>query len=78
MLFRATVTGDEDKPERQDAYRLERIEQDGAAVAIAVFYSAREALIVIPSLDRKYRLMLGDRMIWPNEASPRYDGGDAT
>ncbi|RUV67384.1 hypothetical protein EOA50_29545 [Mesorhizobium sp. M1A.F.Ca.IN.020.30.1.1] len=58
---------DEDSPYRE-AYRLERL-ADGNATAIATFYSAKEAMTIIPSLDERYRLMLGDRQIWPNEAS---------
>jgi len=64
-------------PERRDAYRLERVEEGGTTVSIAVFYSAREALTIIPSLDQRYRLMLGDRQVWPNEAPPKRQGGDA-
>lgn len=67
---------DEDKPERREAYRLERVEQDGTPMPIAVFYSAREALNVIPSLNEGYRLTLGDRQVWPNEASLRLRDGD--
>ncbi|RUU14277.1 hypothetical protein EOD23_01485 [Mesorhizobium sp. USDA-HM6] len=60
---------DEDGPNRV-AYRLERI-IDGNATIIATFYSAKEALTIIPSLDEGYRLMLGDRQIWPNETSSK-------
>ncbi|MDX8498935.1 hypothetical protein RFM99_10925 [Mesorhizobium sp. VK4C] len=67
---------DEDKLERRDAYRLEHVEQDGTAVPIAVFFSAREALNIIPSLNEGYRLTLGDRQVWPNEASFRLHDGD--
>ncbi|WP_187331484.1 MULTISPECIES: hypothetical protein [unclassified Mesorhizobium] len=63
---------DEDNPHR-DAYRLQRI-VDGNAITIATFYSAKEALNVIPSLKQGYRLTLGDRQIWPSEApSSRHD-----
>jgi hypothetical protein len=58
---------EDNKPERRDAYRLERIEDDGSSVAIAVFHTLREAQTIIPSLDDRYRLMLGDRLVWPNE-----------
>jgi hypothetical protein len=51
---------------RQDAYRLERV--DGETVeGIAVFYTTAEAKVVIGRLDRRYRLMLGDRQIWPDD-----------
>lgn len=64
---------DEDNPHR-DAYRLQRI-VDGKAETVVTFYSAKEALNVIPSLNESYRLTLGDRQIWPNEASSsRHDG----
>ncbi|WP_146770311.1 hypothetical protein [Mesorhizobium hawassense] len=63
---------DEDSPYR-DAYRLQRV-ADGNATTIAIFYSAKEALAIIPSLDESYRLMRGDKQIWPNEASsPRHE-----
>ncbi|WP_192244382.1 hypothetical protein [Mesorhizobium silamurunense] len=52
----------------QEAYRLERLE-NGAATALATFYSAKEALTLIPSLDQNYRLMLGDKQIWPHKTS---------
>lgn len=54
----------------QEAYRLERL-VNGTATALATFYSSKEALTLIPSLDQNYRLMLGDKQIWPNEASFR-------
>ncbi len=58
---------DEDSPYR-DAYRLQRM-VDGNATTIATFYSLKGALTIIPSLDNGYRLMLGDKRRWPNEAS---------
>ncbi|BCH05202.1 hypothetical protein MesoLj131b_72010 (plasmid) [Mesorhizobium sp. 131-2-5] len=61
---------DDDKP-RREAYSLQRIDE-GRAIPIASFHSAAEALTVIPSLDERYRLMLGDRQIWPNESSLRH------
>jgi hypothetical protein len=68
---------DEDNPGRRDAYRLERVEDDGVTVTVvAVFYSVAEANTLINHLGRRYRLMLGDRQIWPDEASsPRHDDG---
>jgi hypothetical protein len=60
---------EDDKPYRE-AYRLQRV-VDGIATTIAIFYSAKEALTIIPSLDANYRLMLGDKQIWPNEGSLR-------
>jgi hypothetical protein len=51
---------------RQDAYRLERV--DGETVeGIAVFYTTAEANALINHLDRRYRLMLGDRQVWPDD-----------
>ena len=65
---------DEDSPHRE-AYRLQRL-ADGEAVTIAIFYSAKEALAIMPSLDAGYRLMLGDRQVWPGPASSgRHDNG---
>jgi hypothetical protein len=53
---------------RQDAYRLERV--DGETVErIAVFYTTAEANALISHLDWRYRLMLGDRQIWPDDES---------
>ncbi|RWI90016.1 MAG: hypothetical protein EOR22_25330 [Mesorhizobium sp.] len=60
---------DEDGPYRE-AYRLERV-IDGSATTIATFYSAKEALTIMPSLDEGYRLMHGNKQIWPNQASFR-------
>ena len=60
---------DEDSPYRE-AYRLERV-VDSVATVLATFYSAKEALTVIESLDENYRLMQGDKQIWPNEISSR-------
>ncbi len=40
-------------------------------VPIAVFDTSREALVIIPSLNERYRLLLGDRLVWPNEASAK-------
>ncbi|WP_202362406.1 hypothetical protein [Mesorhizobium sp. 131-3-5] len=57
---------DEDNP-RRDAYRLERVVDDHA-IAIAIFYSAGEASIVMSHLGKGYRVMLGDRQVWPDEA----------
>ncbi|MGX5831834.1 hypothetical protein [Mesorhizobium sp. 43Arga] len=57
---------DEDSPYRE-AYRLERV-ADGNVTTIATFYSAKEALTIMPSLKESYRLMLGDKQIWPNQA----------
>lgn len=50
----------------RDVYRLKRIE-DGRE--IVMFYSAVEARTLIGHLDMRYRLMLGDRQIWPDETS---------
>ncbi|BCH05682.1 hypothetical protein MesoLj131b_76810 (plasmid) [Mesorhizobium sp. 131-2-5] len=47
-----------------DAYRLERMD-NGCATTIAIFYSAAEALAVLGYLDDGYRLMLGDKRVWP-------------
>lgn len=58
---------DEDRPYRE-AYRLERI-KDGKATTVATFYSANEALTIIPSLGEVYRLMLGNKQVWPIETS---------
>ncbi|RVC65231.1 hypothetical protein EN759_22895 [Mesorhizobium sp. M00.F.Ca.ET.038.03.1.1] len=58
---------DENGPYRE-AYRLERIVR-GAANIIVTFYSAKEARTVIPSLNDNYRLMQGDKQIWPSEGS---------
>ncbi|RWE15556.1 MAG: hypothetical protein EOS76_22720 [Mesorhizobium sp.] len=58
---------DENGPYRE-AYRLERIVR-GAASIIVTFYSAKEALKIIPSLNDNYRLMQGDRQIWPSKGS---------
>lgn len=58
---------DENGPYRE-AYRLERSGR-GASSTIATFYSAKEALTIIPSLNDNYRLMQGDRQIWPSEGS---------
>ncbi|TKB05735.1 MAG: hypothetical protein E5V75_35480 [Mesorhizobium sp.] len=60
---------DEDKPYRE-AYRLQRM-VDGNAITIVTFYSSKEALTIIPSLVVGYRLMLGDRQVWPKETSPK-------
>ncbi|BAV53041.1 Putative uncharacterized protein (plasmid) [Mesorhizobium loti] len=53
-----------------DAYRLERMD-NGCATPIAIFYSAAEALAVLSCLDDGYRLMLGDKRVWPG--SGRHD-----
>ena len=45
---------------RQDAYRLERVVGE-TVEGIAIFYTTAEANEVINHLDRRYRLMLGDR-----------------
>ncbi|MBB6414259.1 hypothetical protein [Mesorhizobium sangaii] len=66
---------DDDMPKRE-AYSLQRIE-DGRSIPVAVFYSKAEALTIIPSLDERYRLMLGDRQIWPNEPSSGRHSGKA-
>ncbi|RWD96072.1 MULTISPECIES: hypothetical protein [unclassified Mesorhizobium] len=58
---------DENGPYRE-AYRLERIVR-GAASIIVTFYSAKEARTVIPSLNDNYRLMQGDKQIWPSKGS---------
>ncbi|MGX5844201.1 hypothetical protein ACWGTI_26130 [Mesorhizobium sp. ArgA1] len=58
---------DENGPYRE-AYRLERIGR-GATSIIATFYSAKEARTIIPSLNDNYRLMQGDRQIWPSVGS---------
>ncbi|MGX9147224.1 hypothetical protein [Mesorhizobium sp. 128a] len=58
---------DYDKP-HLDVYRLQRM-IDGNAITIATFYSGKEALTIIPSLNDGYRLMLGDRQVWPKEPS---------
>ncbi|CAN7720444.1 hypothetical protein [Mesorhizobium sp. LjNodule214] len=59
-------------PPRQDAYRLERV--DGETVeGIAIFYTTAEAHEVINHLDRRYRLMLGDRQIWPPDDGNRHN-----
>lgn len=61
---------------RRDAFRLERVEDDGATVTIAFFYSVTEANTLINHLDQRYRMMLGDRQIWPDKASSnRHDDG---
>jgi len=54
----------EDEP-RREAYHLQRM-TDGDTTTVAVFYSTKEALTVMPSLGARYRLVLGDRQIWPN------------
>jgi hypothetical protein len=56
---------DEDNPGRRDAYRLERVGDDGAIASIVVFYSVAEANTLINHLDGRFRLMLGERQIWP-------------
>lgn len=58
---------EEDKPYRE-TYRLQRM-ADGIATTIATFYSSNEALTIMPSLNGGYRLMRGDKQIWPNGAS---------
>ena len=61
---------------RQDAYRLERV--DGETVeGTAVFYTTAEANALINHLDRRYRLMLGDRQIWPDDGSSDRHNGTA-
>ncbi len=54
----------EDEP-RREAYHLQRM-TDGDTTTVAVFYSTKEALTIMPSLGERYRLVLGDRQIWPN------------
>jgi hypothetical protein len=58
---------------RQDAYRLERIDGE-TAECIALFYTTAEAKEVINHLDQRYRLMLGDRQIWPPDDGNRHKG----
>ncbi|UVK48184.1 hypothetical protein BPNPMPFG_007503 (plasmid) [Mesorhizobium sp. AR07] len=54
-----------------DAYRLDRMD-NGRAIPLAIFYSAAEALAVLGCMVGGYRLMLGDRQVWP--ASGGHDG----
>nr|WP_284452426.1 hypothetical protein [Mesorhizobium sp. WSM4875] len=49
---------------------------NGAATTIATFYSSKEALTLMPSLDATYRLMHGEKQIWPGEASSKLHDGN--
>lgn len=47
-----------------DAYRLERMD-NGHARPLALFYTAAEALAVLGCMVDGYRVMLGNRQVWP-------------
>ncbi|MER9729837.1 hypothetical protein [Mesorhizobium sp. M0217] len=68
---------DEDNPGRPDAYRLERIDDDGIVVTLAVFHSVAEARTLINHLGQRYRLMFGDKQFLPDEPSSGCHDDDA-